>query len=668
MRLFAVYAVASLVPLVVMGVAINVMLGREIDDRALSEAVSRAETIADATVEPVLSGADLTEGLTPTERADLVRATAALHGDAGVLRLRIRSTVGAIVFDAEHPDAPITMTVDDEVQDAAAGTPVVLLTTLNADEVDGASAEGESAVETYVAFHGPGDQRVTGVLETYLPYAPFGDAAASSKRHLSIALVIGLLALWLILGAVTWSVTRRLRRSARRNNWLARHDSLTRLPNRLRFTEQLDAHLASGRHLTVALIDIVRFRAVIDTLGHDNADEFLRSVSAAIRGALPQDVQMARLVGDQFVIAASDASPSAFHEILRGVADAAARSVQIGGLTLSAEVVVGVATSDDSRRDGTGVLQAAEFALRAAKESGISPVRYRPELDRFDPERLTLAGQLGAAIADGDLVLHYQPKLDLESGRVRSVEALVRWQHPTRGLLQPVDFISIAESTSLIRPLTEWVVREAVRQIGEWRARDCGVSVSVNVSARSLVDDDLPSFLLGVLAASSVPANQLEVEVTETAIVADPVRAKELLDQLHEGGVRISLDDFGQGATSLLSLANLPLDELKVDRGFVVGMEQSDEKRAVVEFVISLGHRLGLTVVAEGIETEAAAATLATMGCDQGQGYLFSRPVPAEHLESWLIHHHGVTAARERSAGVVAAGSLAGVDGAHGRR
>jgi len=651
LRLFAVYSAVSLVTIVVIGATLNEMLGSQVDARAMSEAVSRAETIADGSIEAVLSDADLTTELTAAQRADLVRVTKTLHGDADVLRLRIRSTEGAVVFDAAHPNAPFKRFKDDEVEQAAAGRPVSEKTHLGADSLDGASATGAAAIETYVAFHGPGNKEVIGVLETYLPYAPFGDAAAEFKHRLSLALTVGLIALWAILGVVTWSVTRRLRRSAQQNDWLAHHDQLTGLPNRLSFAEQISRHFGSGEHISVAMVDIAEFRAVNDTLGHDNADHYLHSVSVALRGALPADVRMARLAGDQFGILAIDTDAASFEQILHLVAEAAAAQHVVSGITLSAEVAIGFATSNDSDLEGAALLESAELALRAAKELGASPLRYRHDFDRFDPARLALAGELGAAIAADELVLYYQPKLDLRTGEVLSVEALVRWQHPRRGLVQPDEFIPIAESTSLMRPLTEWVVQEAVRQMTEWRKMNHEIAVSVNVSARSLVDQSLPPFLLGALEASSIPPSQLKVEVTETAIVANPELGRRFLDQLHQAGVRISLDDFGQGATSLLSLANLPLDELKVDRAFVLGMVESEDQRSVVEFVISLGHRLGFTVVAEGIETEAAAEMLLSMGCDEGQGYLYSRPIPAAQFESWLIHHHSVLLAQQLSAG-----------------
>jgi diguanylate cyclase len=652
-RIFAVYAGASLLAVVALGLVLGTAIIRESDDRALDEAASRARTIADSGVAPILAGADLTRGVpTQQQRDRLVELAALLRRDSSVLRTRVRAPGGGIAFDPEHPDRPFEAVEDDEVTEAASGEPVKVLTRVGADAVDGASTSGQQAVETYVPIKDPVTGDVNGVLEVYLPYAPFRDAAAASSRRVGLLLAVGLLGLWGVLAAISWSVTRRLRRSAADNDWLARHDGLTRLPNRVGFAEELASR--SGSPLTVSMVDLARFREINDTLGQANADSFLVQVSEAVRDALPPGASMARLGGDQFGIASTGEDEAAADVLHRAVASAAAVAVPVGGIKVSAEVAIGWATASDAGRgDGTdgadGVVRAAELALHVAKETASSPVRYSPEHDHFDPERLALAAELSGAIAGGQLVLHYQPKLDLRTGSVDAVEALVRWQHPDRGLLAPVAFIPIAESTSLMAPLTDWVVGEVVRQVGEWSRQGIDLSVSVNVSARSLADPGFADHLLGLLAGSGVDAGRIVVEITETAIIADPARAGELLRRLHDAGLRISLDDFGQGATSLVSLAALPLDEIKVDRAFVVGMDRSEAQRAVVEFIVSLGHRLGLTVVAEGIETEDAAAALVDFGCDEGQGFLFSRPVPGPQVADWVAHHRSVIRARVAS-------------------
>ena len=635
-RLFTVYVVASLVPVVVLGFLVNRMVDRESDQRALAEAVARARTIGDGSIEPALDGNDLGNGITDDQRARLFRATAALHGDASVLRLRVRALDGSIVFDASKPGAPVQRDNDESALRAAKGEDVRELTHLGADQIDGGSGTGMRAVETYVPLQAPDSGAIVGVLETYLPYAPFQATATESEHRLTEALVVGLLGIWTVLAAITWSVTKRLRTSAFENDWLARHDPLTRLPNRTAFVEMIDAHWTSGSTPLVAVIDIDRFREVNDTLGQANGDDLLVQVAGVATDRLPPHAKLARLDGDQFGILIPHGRPVDEIELLETLAEIARQPFVVDGVTVLAGLTVGVADSRDVPAGAVRLLRAAELALHEAEEVGVAALHFNPAFDHFDADRLALAAELGEAIANGELVLHYQPKIDLASNQVRSVEALVRWEHPRRGILQPMEFIPIAESTRLIEPLTEWVIEEAARQIARWDLTRPQLTVSVNLSARSLADPGLPDRIVTILAAASVPPARLQLEITETAVLADPRGAQELLQQMHDTGVHVSLDDFGQGATSLVSLATLPLDELKVDRAFVVGMDESEEQRAVVEFVIALGRRLGLTVVAEGIETEDAASMLTAMGCDEGQGYLYCRPVPAVELEHWL--------------------------------
>lgn len=651
-RLFAIYALVSLIPVAILGGVVNQLVRHEIDDRALSEAVARAQTISDASIEPAIGSGALDHGISSAQRRRLIASTASLHGDASVLRLRLRSATGTILFDASHPhDAP-KVAVDDEVKQAAAGVPVRALTRMNNDEVDLANRSGAdvAAVETYVAVHPPGSSRVVAVLETYLPYQPFADTAAASERRLTEALVGGLGILWMILALVSWSVTRKLRATAEESAWLAHSDQLTGLPNRHAFSEMIEAWADADHPILVGVVDIARFREVNETIGHDNGDRFLCDVARRLSAGVDPVGMVARVGGDQFAVLWPDFGAGGESRMLAAIQSATAEQVSVAGIRVNLEVTVGVASSTQITGDAADLLRCADLATHAAKEARLIVVGYTPELETFDPDRLELAGELGEAIAAGQLKLHYQPKLNLITGHVRSVEALVRWEHPERGLLPPADFVPLAETTSLIRPLTAWVVEEAARQIVSWRHDHPALSVSINFSARNLDDNRLAEHLLQVLAAARVPASRLEVEITETAAIADPTRAKDLLGHLRQAGVRISLDDFGQGSTSLVSLTDLPVDELKIDRSFVLGLEKSDAKRAVAEFVIALGHRLGMLVVAEGIETENAATLLTSMGCDEGQGYLFCHPMPADELERWLVdHQHMLSEVASRS-------------------
>jgi len=640
-RLFAIYALATLVPMLILGVVVNRMIREEIDDRAMTEAVNRAETISDATVEPAI-GDRLGSTLTVAQRHRLIVATASLTGDARVLRLRIRGIDGTILFDLAHPNAPAEPAPpDDEIDEAADGKPVATLTRVGSDQVDGGTNTGPQAVETYVAFQAPGQRRTLGVMETYIPYRPFADAAAASKARLTKALVLGLLILWGVLSLITWSVSRRLRASARENEWLARHDQLTALPNRLAFAEEIDARVARHERVLVAELDVARFRDVNETVGQANGDRFLCEVANRLAAALDADGFVARLAGDQFGLLWPGGGSDPERQMFTALTAALAEQITVADIRVRAELTIGFVSTGQIPGTAADLLRAADLAAHAAKAAGVSTKRYTPELEQFDPDRLQLAGELGAAIAAGELVLHYQPKLNLLTSTVSSVEALVRWQHPRRGLLDPAEFIGIAENTNLIGPLTSWVVTESVQQIKSWQLMDppIGLSVSVNISARSLTSPELADEILDILATTDVPAERLQVELTETSVVADPTGAFKLLSRLADAGVHISLDDFGQGATSLVSLTSLPIHEIKIDRSFVIGLEEGDDQAAVVEFVIALGQRLGLVVVAEGIETERAATLLTAMGCEQGQGYRFCHPLPPRELERWLRGH-----------------------------
>jgi EAL domain-containing protein (putative c-di-GMP-specific phosphodiesterase class I) len=277
-----------------------------------------------------------------------------------------------------------------------------------------------------------------------------------------------------------------------------------------------------------------------------------------------------------------------------------------------------------------------------AKRTGTGVATYDEATDPHDIDELTLLGQLRRAIEADELVLYYQPQADIASRTVSGVEALVRWQHPTRDLLAPGAFIPLAESTGLLGPLTDWVLERAIKDAAHWHRGGLTLSVAVNVSPRSLLDGTLPGTILKLLAVSGLPAQLLEIEITETAIMTDPVKATTVLGQLRAMGLRISIDDFGSGFTSLSSLKTLPVDTLKIDQSFITNMPQDEQDRAVAQSIIDLGHRLGLSVLAEGIETEETWSQLARLGCDQGQGYLLARPMPAELIEGWVTGHSHV--------------------------
>jgi diguanylate cyclase len=632
---FVAYAAATLVPVVWLGAVLSQTFTDEVDAAALREGEMQARAIAESAIEPFLEGQPLSIGLTDDERDIIRRATGNLLRQGRVRELRLLDVDGRVMFDAAAPDAPPGMPDTDETVREAA---TVGLVTVRMEEAVGQGAV--PTIETYIAVHAVSDpDRVVGVVEVHVPYEDIAAARKLSLGRLRIALVVGLTALWFVLAVIVASVTRRIRRQGRRTEFMALHDSLTGLPNRALHSDRVAAALASagrlGTDVALVVVDLDRFKEVNDTLGHRNGDEFLRIIAARLSAMLRPGDTVARLGGDEFGIVLPGVTVDSVEQILRRLQDALGQEAELGGVAVSAEASIGYAMWPDDADTSEALLRRADLALYAAKTARASIVRYRQGIDEFDPQRLGLIAELRRAISAGDLVLHYQPKIDVITGEVSAFEALVRWVHPVRGMVPPNDFIPIAESTGLIVSLTHWVVDSALAQLAKWTPAHPGLSIAVNISARNL-RDDLPGWVLSRLAAHRVRASQLVLELTETSFAADPVRATVLLEELNAAGVRVSLDDFGQGYTSLGSLGHLPISELKIDRGFVVAMEHSLEDRAIVASVIQLGHQLGLSVVAEGVETDEVYRDLRELGCDTVQGYLFSTPVPAEEALSLL--------------------------------
>ena len=630
------YATATLVPVLGLGAVLTLMYTREVDEGARKDGIALARVIANSGVEPFLEGHSLTEGLNARERYSLTMSTGDLVAEGIVLRLRVHDTTGQVMFDAARPTAaPGAAIIDDRTVQAASGEVVVAMTTFGGDPVEGVAPEPTEAIEVHLALHAPGaPDRAVGVLETYLPFAPIAAAREDSLRQMQITIMLGLAALWLVLAVIVWRVTRRIQRQSAVNEHLALHDSLTGLPNRALYADRVATALAaarrSGTDVAMAVVDLDRFKEVNDTLGHQNGDEFLRLVAERMATAIRPGDTLARLGGDEFGLVLPGVSEATVGEVLQRVQDVLGEEMELAGVPLSAEASIGYAIWPYDAADSASLLQRADLALYAAKEARAAIVRYHEGIDEFDPQRLGLVAELKRAITSNDLVLHYQPKIDAVSGRVVAFEALVRWQHPVRGVIPPLDFIPIAESTGLIAPLTHWVIDAALAQLAEWSVEMPELSMAVNISARNLREEQLLHWVFDRLDTYGIEPSRLILELTETSFATDPIRATALLEALSAGGVKVSLDDFGQGYTSLGSLGHLPVSELKIDRGFVFAMQASAEDRAIVASVISLGHQLGLTVVAEGVETSEMYDDLRRLGCDTVQGYLFSPPVPAD--------------------------------------
>jgi diguanylate cyclase (GGDEF)-like protein len=643
LRLFGWYVLASAIPIGLLGLGLAHQYQTQMDRRALDQAASEADAIANAGIEPVLAGRELAKPLTHAERANLVKTTRPLMRSGSVLRLRLRDNLGTVVFDAAKPNQGPHGDPDDEVEEAARGDVVRKLTRLNADEVDSHRQVGARAVEAYIPINGGADAHVIGVLEIYLPYAPIAHSFAASNRAMTVLIMLGLILLWIALSAISWSVTRRLRRSNAENEHMALHDLLTGLPNRALFGDRAQHAIASARRSSepvgIAIIDLDRFKEVNDTLGHPNGDDYLCHIASAVAGALRPGDTIARLGGDEFGLVLPNVDADLARPILDRVLETLAVDVDVAGVPVSSEASIGIAFWPIDGTEVTELLQRADLAMHAAKETHQAILEYSDELAHFSPARLALVSQLRHAINADELVLHYQPKLDLRTNRIVSVEALLRWQHPTRGLLLPAEFLEVAESTGLIDPLTDWVLDHALGQLAAWHAGGMTIDVAVNISARNLRNENLADAVIARLAEHEVGPEFLEVEITETALIADPRRAQVQLQRLRDRGVRVSLDDFGQGYTSLAQLGNLPLAELKIDRSFVAGMLTNSNDRTIVSTVIDLGHKFGLDVVAEGAESADVLQALVELGCDTAQGFALAPALPADELTTWIGHY-----------------------------
>ena len=420
---------------------------------------------------------------------------------------------------------------------------------------------------------------------------------------------------------------------------LATHDPLTGLPNRTLFHERLDAQLAGERSIAALLIDLDRFKEVNDTLGHALGDDLLIEVGRRLRPLFPAPDLVARLGGDEFAVFMEAANRTQALQRVDELLAHLRRPFDIAGLDFDIEASIGVAMADEPSLTAADLIRRADVAMYNAKEDRAGRALYSRERDHYSAERLALAGRLRRGIADGELVLHYQPQVDLASGDVVGVESLLRWDYPGRGLVSPDEFIPVAERTELIRPLTAYVFTAAIAQAAEWRRAGHDLQVSVNLSARNLGEDDLVESIAALLAAHDLPPSALVVELTETTVMANPGRAAEIMRRLRAIGVKISIDDFGTGHSSLAYLTTLPNDELKVDRSFIRAMSTDPNAETVVRAIVDLARSLRLEVVAEGVETIEDAEVLRKIGCMTAQGYLFSRPVGAADLTTWLEHH-----------------------------
>jgi diguanylate cyclase (GGDEF)-like protein len=634
------FSLLSFLLIVALGVTIGSVLHGRIERRALRDATHVADVMTRVGVQSYLERSDL-PGPLSERRLDTLDAQLRRGDfpDLQISRVKLYNHHGQVVYSDDRALIGAFHEPSAKLQRALAGESVADVEQGEDDDDSGEPELGSPPagrkLEVYVPVRLAGKARTpAAVFEVYLPYEPVADAISADSRRLYLLLGIGFALLYGSLFRIVAVASRRLRHQAL-------HDGLTGLANRTLLYERIEDAIAAGRRgdelAAVLLIDLDRFKEVNDTLGHDYGDDLLEEVAARLCSIVRREDTLARLGGDEFaVLLTRMPSRGAVVDFAARVQDALSRPFALRGVVAALDASIGIALCPDHGTDVNLLVQRADVAMYDAKRSGTRIETYAADRDPYSPERLALLGELRDAIAGDELVLHYQPKVALGTDRVIGVEALVRWNHPRHGLLPPVDFVPLAERTGAIGDLTRWVLDTALGQCRAWRDAGIDLPVAVNLAAQNLADGKLPELVEELLIAWELPAGFLECEISEHTVMADPRRAVGVLEGLRALGVRLSLDDFGTGHSSLSYLKRLPLDEVKIDRSFVMGMADDGEDAAIVRSTIDLARNLGLEVVAEGVESAAVLSSLAALSCDVAQGFYLSRPLPAEQIGDWL--------------------------------
>jgi diguanylate cyclase (GGDEF)-like protein len=456
-----------------------------------------------------------------------------------------------------------------------------------------------------------------------------------APRHITDIFFYGLL-----FGATGVTTGFLMTKSNEKHHYLALHDPLTGLPNRTLFQDRLRQGLLAAARDSAALglliMDLDRFKEVNDTFGHYYGDLLLREMAVRLRARLRESDTVARLGGDEFAVVLPATGAEGAQQVARAIQEAFDEPVVLEDRAFDLTVSVGIAIYPDHGEDATLLLRHADVAMYQAKQYDAGFALYDPGKDHYSTERTSLIADLRRAIEKDELALHFQPKVRLRTGEIEGVEALLRWEHGDQGMVPPDVFVPLAERAGLIRPLTRWVLEQAIAQAGRWQEMGLCVPVAVNLSARSLHDPDIECTITSLIRRWGIEPSLLELELTESAVMADPGRAQGVLTRLHDLGIRIAIDDFGTGYSSLGYLKRLPVDVIKIDRSFVMDMGKDVSVYQIVKATVGLGRDLGLTTVAEGVENQGDWNRLAMLGCDLAQGHHLAPPLPPDAVTAWL--------------------------------
>lgn len=629
------FTVLSLVCFAVLGIALSQLLAHQVRDRALKNTVASAELLSGTIASSQLRPADLDVGGMQASRVRaLDSALEQARAEGRVARFKIWSRTGEIVYSDDHEAIGKKFEIEEDLEEAFSGETHSDISTGQSKEQAGERDLGP-LLEAYVPLRFKAGAKPAGAFEIYVPYAPVAAAATRDVRYVYALVAGGLTLLFLLLYRIVGRASRSLQRQAEENRRQALHDPLTGLPNRRSLYERIDELLAHDRPLALLVADLDGFKELNDTLGHGAGDLVLSQLGPRVEAAVPDVELLARIGGDEFAMLTFEDAPGDVADAFRAALD---EPFVVDGISLRVQASLGIACYPAHGEDAQALIQRADVAMYQAKARQCGWLEYESDRDEHSRTRLALAGELRRAISDRELVVHYQPKADLERGEVISVEALVRWKHPDLGMLLPGEFVPMAEQTGQIRPLTLFVLDCAARQAREWDDAGLSLKVAVNLAMANLIDSQLPDDVAALLARHKLPPSRLILEITENVVMADPARILAILERLRSLGVGLSLDDFGTGHSSLAYLRQLEVDELKIDRSFVTDMVHDGQNAAIVRSTIELAHAVGVRIVAEGVEDADTLFELKSMGADEVQGFYLSPAVPPTEITAMLMH------------------------------